>query len=102
MVVCLVKSLKHLFLQRIFNWDILLTEVPAKREFMIVLNCAGIACLQKFDGDLGATGQRRCLPRQKFNMADKKDKFSILLPTYNERENLPLIVWLIAKAFSER
>ena len=35
-------------------------------------------------------------------MADKKDKYSILLPTYNERENLPLIVWLIVKAFSER
>lgn len=34
-------------------------------------------------------------------MADKKDKYSILLPTYNERENLPLIVWLIVKAFSE-
>lgn len=24
-----------------------------------------------------------------------KDKYSILLPTYNERENLPIIVWLI-------
>lgn len=27
--------------------------------------------------------------------------YSILLPTYNERENLPLIVWLINKAFTE-
>ncbi|RMX51518.1 hypothetical protein pdam_00010306 [Pocillopora damicornis] len=34
-------------------------------------------------------------------MADNEDKYSILLPTYNERENLPLIVWLIVKAFSE-
>ncbi|XP_068699676.1 dolichol-phosphate mannosyltransferase subunit 1-like [Montipora foliosa] len=34
-------------------------------------------------------------------MANNKDKYSILLPTYNERENLPLIVWLIVKAFSE-
>ncbi|XP_015778599.1 PREDICTED: dolichol-phosphate mannosyltransferase subunit 1-like [Acropora digitifera] len=34
-------------------------------------------------------------------MADKMDKYSILLPTYNERENLPLIVWLIVNAFSE-
>lgn len=24
-------------------------------------------------------------------------KYSILLPTYNERENLPLVVWLIVK-----
>lgn len=27
--------------------------------------------------------------------AEKKDKYSVLLPTYNERENLPIIVWLI-------
>ncbi|XP_026332716.1 probable dolichol-phosphate mannosyltransferase [Hyposmocoma kahamanoa] len=27
----------------------------------------------------------------------KSDKYSILLPTYNERENLPIIIWLIAK-----
>ncbi|EDL06545.1 dolichol-phosphate (beta-D) mannosyltransferase 1, isoform CRA_c, partial [Mus musculus] len=25
----------------------------------------------------------------------------VLLPTYNERENLPLIVWLLVKSFSE-
>ncbi|XP_033626354.1 dolichol-phosphate mannosyltransferase subunit 1 isoform X1 [Asterias rubens] len=30
-----------------------------------------------------------------------KNKYSILLPTYNERENLPLIVWLIVKSFAE-
>lgn len=43
-----------------------------------------------------------CTCHVKCNMADKKDKYSILLPTYNERENLPLIVWLIVNAFSER
>ena len=26
-----------------------------------------------------------------------KPKYSILLPTYNERENLPIIVWLLVK-----
>eukprot|EP00057_Strongylocentrotus_purpuratus_P034099 XP_793909.1 PREDICTED: dolichol-phosphate mannosyltransferase subunit 1 [Strongylocentrotus purpuratus] len=31
----------------------------------------------------------------------KADKYSILLPTYNEKENLPLITWLIVKSFSE-
>lgn len=30
------------------------------------------------------------------------DKYSILLPTYNERENLPIIVWLIVKYMEER
>ncbi|KAK6633005.1 dolichol-P-mannose synthesis [Polyplax serrata] len=27
----------------------------------------------------------------------KRHKYSILLPTYNERENLPIIIWLIVK-----
>ncbi|KAI9912727.1 hypothetical protein PsorP6_006120 [Peronosclerospora sorghi] len=27
-------------------------------------------------------------------------KYSVLLPTYNERENLPLIVWMLDKTFS--
>ncbi|XP_013781062.1 dolichol-phosphate mannosyltransferase subunit 1-like isoform X1 [Limulus polyphemus] len=31
----------------------------------------------------------------------KSDKFSILLPTYNEKENLPIIVWLISKYMDE-
>ncbi|KAI9726212.1 MAG: dolichol-P-mannose synthesis [Chrysothrix sp. TS-e1954] len=39
-------------------------------------------------------------------MAGKKgqsqgDKYSVLLPTYNERRNLPIIVWLLAKTFEE-
>ncbi|XP_049519447.1 dolichol-phosphate mannosyltransferase subunit 1-like [Dermacentor silvarum] len=29
------------------------------------------------------------------------DKYSILLPTYNERENLPIVVWLIDHYMSE-
>lgn len=32
---------------------------------------------------------------------EKVDKYSILLPTYNESENLPIIVWLINKYMSE-
>ncbi|XP_037771277.1 dolichol-phosphate mannosyltransferase subunit 1 isoform X2 [Chelonia mydas] len=30
-----------------------------------------------------------------------RDKYSVLLPTYNERENLPLIVWLLVRSFHE-
>lgn len=30
------------------------------------------------------------------------DKYSILLPTYNERENLPIIIWLIVKYMEQR
>lgn len=30
------------------------------------------------------------------------DKYTIILPTYNERKNLPIIIWLIAKTFTEK
>ncbi|NXP13182.1 DPM1 mannosyltransferase, partial [Thinocorus orbignyianus] len=33
--------------------------------------------------------------------AGSADKFSVLLPTYNERENLPLVVWLLARTFQQ-
>jgi NifB/MoaA-like Fe-S oxidoreductase len=29
-------------------------------------------------------------------------KYTVLLPTYNERENLPLIVWLLDKTFADK
>lgn len=35
-------------------------------------------------------------------MAASGRKYSVLLPTYNERENLPLIVWLLEKTFREK
>lgn len=31
-----------------------------------------------------------------------KDKYSVLLPTFNERKNLPIIVWLLQKTFAEK
>lgn len=31
-----------------------------------------------------------------------KNKYSILLPTYNERRNLPIITWLLNRTFTER
>ncbi|KAJ4382328.1 dolichol-P-mannose synthesis [Didymella sp. IMI 355093] len=34
-------------------------------------------------------------------IAQKKDKYSVLLPTYNERRNLPIIAWLLNKTFTE-
>jgi len=30
-----------------------------------------------------------------------EDKYSILLPTYNERENLPIIIWLLMKYMNQ-
>ncbi|RKP34587.1 dolichol-phosphate mannose synthase [Dimargaris cristalligena] len=34
-------------------------------------------------------------------MPGQVDRYSVLLPTYNERENLPIIVWLLVKMFRE-
>ena len=28
--------------------------------------------------------------------------YSVLLPTYNERDNLPICVWLIVRAFEQQ
>jgi dolichol-phosphate mannosyltransferase len=36
-------------------------------------------------------------------MAPKsKDKYSVILPTYNERKNLPIIVWLLNDTFTKK
>ena len=29
-------------------------------------------------------------------------KYSVILPTYNERKNLPVIVWLLARTFKQQ
>ena len=30
-----------------------------------------------------------------------KDKYSVILPTYNERRNLPIMAWLLNRTFTE-
>jgi dolichol-phosphate mannosyltransferase len=29
-------------------------------------------------------------------------KYSVILPTYNERKNLPIIIWLLANVFEKQ
>ncbi|XP_007185354.1 dolichol-phosphate mannosyltransferase subunit 1 isoform X2 [Balaenoptera acutorostrata] len=48
-----------------------------------------------------ASGPSPKSPREPEPRTPRQDKYSVLLPTYNERENLPLIVWLLVKSFSE-
>lgn len=31
-----------------------------------------------------------------------QNKYTVILPTYQERENLPIITWLLAKTFKEQ
>ncbi|XP_078483388.1 dolichol-phosphate mannosyltransferase subunit 1 [Ciona intestinalis] len=41
------------------------------------------------------------LCKAKSRMSKSENKYSVLLPTYNERENLPIITWLLVKYFTE-
>ncbi|KAK4495672.1 hypothetical protein PRZ48_012940 [Zasmidium cellare] len=34
-------------------------------------------------------------------MSTQKNKYSVLLPTYNERRNLPIMIWLLNQTFTE-
>jgi len=31
-----------------------------------------------------------------------KDLYSVILPTFNERQNLPIITWLLNRTFTEQ
>lgn len=35
-------------------------------------------------------------------MGATKNKYSVILPTYNERRNLPIMCWLLEKTFREK
>jgi hypothetical protein len=37
-----------------------------------------------------------------FKMSATHNKYSVILPTYNERRNLPIITWLIQRTFTEK
>ncbi len=31
-----------------------------------------------------------------------KNKYSVILPTFNERQNLPVVTWLLNRTFTEQ
>ena len=35
-------------------------------------------------------------------MAPTTDKYSVIIPTYNERKNLPVITWLLERTFTQQ
>lgn len=35
-------------------------------------------------------------------MAKSQNKYSVILPTYNERKNLPIVAWLLNRTFTEQ
>ena len=41
-------------------------------------------------------------PSKTIDFGSIMDKYTVLLPTYNERDNLPIIVWLLAKTIEEK
>jgi dolichol-phosphate mannosyltransferase len=34
--------------------------------------------------------------------SSSKDTYSVILPTFNERQNLPIITWLLNRTFTEQ
>ncbi len=36
------------------------------------------------------------------SIMSSKDKYTVILPTYNERRNLPIITWLLNRTFTEK
>lgn len=39
---------------------------------------------------------------QHLTMAPSKNTYSVILPTFNERQNLPIITWLLQRTFTEK
>lgn len=35
-------------------------------------------------------------------MSTNSYKYSVILPTYQERRNLPIVIWLLARTFTEQ
>lgn len=33
--------------------------------------------------------------------AKNKNKYSVILPTFNERQNLPVVAWLLNRTFTQ-
>jgi hypothetical protein len=64
-------------------------------EFTKAVTDTGQTAMNPFDSNaaLKMQGQYR---------SPNTHKYSVILPTYKERKNLPLIVWLIAKVFNEK
>lgn len=42
------------------------------------------------------------LDRRAEAMAPSENKYSVILPTYNERRNLPIVTWLLNRTFTEK
>ena len=51
--------------------------------------------MNPFESNISLTMQGR------FSSPDTH-KYSVILPTYNERKNLPVIIWLLARVFEEK
>ena len=42
------------------------------------------------------------MAKSKSDKGDKGNKYTVILPTYNERKNLPIITWLLNRTFTEK
>lgn len=58
--------------------------------------------LTTYHPSTAVTHFNNCPPYKMAPIKQTKDKYSVLLPTYNERRNLPIIAWLLNKTFTEK
>jgi NifB/MoaA-like Fe-S oxidoreductase len=67
----------------------------SKSDVMCVCVAAGTLMMNPFESNAALNMQGQY-------PSSNTHKYSVILPTYNERENLPIIVWLLAKMFNEK
>jgi hypothetical protein len=77
----------------------------AAKDALEVPDCLGVSH-QGDSHDDGSNGMNpfesnAALTMQGQYRSPNTHKYSVILPTYKERKNLPIIVWLLAKVFNE-
>ena len=53
-------------------------------------------------GDMNPFQSDAALSMQGAFSSPDTHKYSVILPTYNERKNLPVVVWLLARVFQQK
>lgn len=52
--------------------------------------------------NLGDLNNNQNNNNNQIEMSKNSFKYSVILPTYQERKNLPIIIWLLARTFNEQ
>jgi hypothetical protein len=80
---------------QVMVWVCLIRELPTRDVQVDRHHFDEISLMNPFDSRASHNMQGQ------FSSIDTH-KYSVILPTYNERKNLPVVVWLLAKVFNEQ